>query len=183
MSRNRNWAYSIIVNLFYRTHSIVKLFTYFRAFSNIFLNKLTALCQVYIIILIKVGLRNKRGMLLASASILATATKSSGKLSSSNPFEMRDCSKRTAVEVIFLNPCSVNSDVTYKKYLYYQGTWSTVAYFYGPIACMLLVNSVFFSLTLVSLFRVQKSIDSERTVQLWRSHSQGKRHLGLVKER
>jgi hypothetical protein len=71
------------------------------------------------------------------------------------------------------------------KFTYFilQGTWSTVAYFYGPIACMLLVNSFFFSLTLVSLYRVQKSINSERTVQLWRSQSQGKRHLGQVKER
>ena len=29
----------------------------------------------------------------------------------------------------------------------------------------------------------QKSIESERTVQLWRSHSNSKRNLGQVKER
>ena len=40
-------AYRIIVDLFYRAYSIVNLFTYFRAFSNIFFNILTTLCWVY----------------------------------------------------------------------------------------------------------------------------------------
>ena len=46
---------------FYQAYSIVDLFTYFKAFSNIFSNILTALCRVYIIIPINVGLRFKRG--------------------------------------------------------------------------------------------------------------------------
>lgn len=98
----------------------------------------------------------------------------------------------------------------------YLGTWPTVVYFYGPIGCLLLVNSVLFIITLTSIYRLQvilasplmapmqlstisymlysfyykcshswfqKSIESERTVQLWRSHSQTKRSLGQVKDR
>ena len=41
--------------------STIFLFSYFRAFSNIFSNRLTALCQVYIIIRINVGPRISRG--------------------------------------------------------------------------------------------------------------------------
>ena len=39
-------AYSIIVDLFYRAYSIVDIVTYLRAFSNTFLNTLTALSLV-----------------------------------------------------------------------------------------------------------------------------------------
>ena len=52
--------HQIIVNLLYRAYSIVNLLTYLRAFSNIFLNILTAHSRVYIIIPINVGPRNKR---------------------------------------------------------------------------------------------------------------------------
>ena len=53
-------TFSIIVDLFYRAYSIVNLLTYFRAFLNIFLNIITDLCRVYIIIPINIGLRIKR---------------------------------------------------------------------------------------------------------------------------
>ena len=53
--------HEIIVDLFNLVYGIVDLFTYFRAFSNIFSDILTVFCRVYIIIPINVGPRNKRG--------------------------------------------------------------------------------------------------------------------------
>ena len=40
-------AYGIIADLFYRAYIIVDLLNYLRAFSNIFLNILMALCRVH----------------------------------------------------------------------------------------------------------------------------------------
>ena len=55
------WAYSIFVDLLFWANTIVDLFSYFRAFSDIFLNILKALFRVYIIIPINVDPRINRG--------------------------------------------------------------------------------------------------------------------------
>ena len=59
-------AYSIFVDLFFRHWPFVNLFTYFIHFSNTFLNKLTLLCRVYIII---PRSKDYQGVLLASTIV------------------------------------------------------------------------------------------------------------------
>jgi hypothetical protein len=54
---------------------------------------------------------------------------------------------------------------------WFHGKWEILAYFYGPIGCLLLANLFFFAWTSYSLCTLQSHLKQEQGKQLWRRHS------------